>query len=143
YSSADPLATGLDPAIDWQSFQTGGLTTTNGTGRISQDPPRSNVSPRIQGFADWMLNENAVDGALRFGIPEPRSRALEVNAPAEEFTYCEGGGCSGGSVRPQQVAFFTPLGAPEEAKLRARGVHRLPRVHRQHPRAVLPGPLLG
>jgi hypothetical protein len=113
YNAADPLATGLGPAVNWQGFDTGGLTTTNGTGRISE-PPRSNISPRIQTFIDWMLNEGAVDALLRFGIPEPRSRALAVNTPAEEFTYCQGNNCTGGSIRPQQVAYFTPLGAPEE-----------------------------
>jgi hypothetical protein len=114
YSAADPLATGLDPAVNWQSFATAGLATTNGTGRISQ-PPRAHVSPRIQTFVDWMQNAGAVGGALTFSIPEPRSRALSLNAPSEEFTYCEGGNCTGGSIRPQQVAFYTPLGAPAEA----------------------------
>jgi hypothetical protein len=112
YSAASPLDTGLAPAVVWQAHD---MNISNGTGILSQNPPRDHASPRIQTFIDWMVSEGAVDPAtLSFNIPEPRSRATTLGEFTEEFVYCEGGVCDRESRwRPQQVAFNTPYAAPD------------------------------
>lgn len=114
YDPMSPLETGLAPAVTWQAHDSG---ISNGTGIISQNPPRTSTSPRIQTFIDWMVKEGAVPSAndLTFNIPEPRSRATTLGPYTEEFVHCNGGVCDRSSRRrPQQVAFYTPYAAPEE-----------------------------
>jgi hypothetical protein len=110
YSPSNPLATGLNPAVNWQPHDT---NISNGTGHISQG--RANSSPRIQTFIEWMVNESAVPSAdnLTFNIPEPRSRAASLGTYTEEFVHCNGGVCDRESRwRPQQLAFYTPYAPP-------------------------------
>jgi hypothetical protein len=112
YSAANPLATGLGPAVGWAPHDT---NISNGHGYISQDRP--NTSSRIQTFAEWMIREGVVDTVDDwFNIPEPRSRAETLGPHTEEFVHCDGGVCNQESrLRPQQLAFSTPYGAPQEA----------------------------
>lgn len=113
YDPDAPLETGLNPAVTWAAHDAG---TEDGTGVISENPPRSNASPRIQTFIDWMVREDAVTSAdeLTFNIPEPRSRAATLGPYTEEFVHCDGGICDRASRwRPQQLAFYTPYAAPE------------------------------
>lgn len=123
YDPESPLDTGLNPAVTWADHDAG---IEDGTGVISENPPRSSASPRIQTFIDWMVREDAVTSAddLTFNIPEPRSRATTLGPYTEEFVHCDGGVCDRTSRRrPQQVAFYTPYAAPEEAAACGRVVY--------------------
>ncbi len=112
YDPATPAATGLGPAATWQSSAVTSLST--GTGKIAIGRP--SASPRIDHFAAWMDSEGVASSpGFQFPITEPRSQVTALGAGAEEFVYCEGGDCSGGSVRTQQFSFYTPYGAPVEA----------------------------
>jgi hypothetical protein len=106
YDAADPVATGLDPAAEWSNDL---LQTASGTGMISVGRPQA--SPRIQNFADWMVNEGVTTvGDNSFDILDPRSQNTALGASAEEFVYQ-----SDGLMRVQQFSISTPYGAPEEA----------------------------
>jgi hypothetical protein len=122
FSADAPLDTGLAPAVVWQGHDTG---ITNGTGILSENPPRENASPRIQSFIDWMVHVDAVsEDDLSFNIPEPRSRATTLGEFTEEFVHCEGGVCDRESRwRPQQIAFNTPYAAPSEGAACGRVVY--------------------
>jgi hypothetical protein len=121
YSAASPFTTGLGRAATWDTAYTASSNlNTSGTGVVSVG--RSDASPRIQSFADWMVSESVTTApAYTFSITDPRSLAfndseLEVaNRPSlgsssEVFVHR-----SDGNQRVQQFAFNTPYGAPEEA----------------------------
>jgi hypothetical protein len=132
YSDATPTETGLSDAADWEQSPP---NPTTGTGVVSIGSP--NASPRIENFADWLVNEQVVtEPDLSFGIIEPRNQVTTLGEHSEEFIHCqvpdpgtppeeEDGGAGpgpgpnpGGDVtcdRIQQFSFNTPYGAPEEA----------------------------
>jgi hypothetical protein len=106
YDEADPIATGLGPAATWS---TNADTTDMGTGVISVGRP--SASPRIQNFADWMVNENVTMApGYDFMIDDPRSQNTGLGPTSEEFVYQ-----TDGNMRVQQFSFNTPYGAPAEA----------------------------
>ncbi|HVR21135.1 MAG TPA: hypothetical protein VMS65_15590, partial [Polyangiaceae bacterium] len=106
YDMADPIATGLGPAATWAT-QSNQLTTGNGLISIG----RPNASPRIQNFADWMVNEGVTTApAYNFTITEPRSMNTGLGAFSEEFVHL-----TDMSMRTQQLSFNTPYGAPASA----------------------------
>jgi hypothetical protein len=105
-----PFVTGLGPAATWdQAYTNTSNLNTSGTGVVSVG--RADASPRIQSFADWMVNEGVTTGpAYTFGITDPRSLAIagSLGAASEEFVYR-----SDGNQRVQQFSFNTPYNAPE------------------------------
>jgi hypothetical protein len=112
YVATAPVLTGLGPAATWTPSAITGLNT--GTGIVSLD--RAAASPRIENFADWMVNEGVTTAPLyQFTINEPRSQVQSLGPSSEEFVYCEGGDCTENNVRTQQFSFNTPYGAPAEA----------------------------
>lgn len=119
YSAADPIATGLAAAATWDpDYLDDGNLDEDGTGVVSLVGTRPRVSPRIDGFASWLVNEGVVTGPdgdpltpeYEFAITDPRSLATELGTETEEFVYREGG-----NGRVQQLSFDTPYGAPDEA----------------------------
>ncbi|HSC86827.1 MAG TPA: hypothetical protein VLC09_06130, partial [Polyangiaceae bacterium] len=85
---------------------------------------RPHTSPRIQGFADWMVNEAIIASETgTFPIVQPRSQVANsptsdgLGASTEEFAYCNsdvgGPGCE--NNRSQQFSFNTPYAAPDDA----------------------------
>ncbi len=112
YDASTSENTGLIPAATWSG--TLDTSTTSGTGVVSIVGPRPNVSPRIDGFSEWLIEEGVTTApGYTFTIVEPRSPATAIGASSEEFVYCEGGGCP--SVRPQQFSFNTPYASPDDA----------------------------
>jgi hypothetical protein len=121
YSAADPLATGLAPSADFPGCgQQQGGGDNQGTGTISVGRPNANPG-KIQDFADWLVNENAVtqnaDGSYTFTITDPRELASATAAfpGSEEFVYREEMMDDQTRSSVQQYSFNTPFGAPEEA----------------------------
>lgn len=130
YSEATPIETGLTAAAEWQQNPP---NPTTGTGVVSIGSP--NASPRIENFADWLINEQVVtEPDLSFGIIEPRNQVTALGEFSEEFIHCQapeampeeadagaGPGQPGGPGAPvvcdriQQFSFNTPYGGPEEA----------------------------
>jgi hypothetical protein len=112
WSAADPIATGLAAASTWDtnsSLQSN--LSTAGTGVVSLVGSRPQVSPRIDGFASWLVNEGVTTAPdYRFNITDPRSLTTGPGTETEEFVYR-----SDGNQRVQQFSFDTPYGAPEEA----------------------------
>jgi len=112
YNTNTALATGLGQSSTWNTS----LSTDNtGTGRVSLVGGRSNVSPRIETFADWMVNEGVTSAATTplsytFSINQPRSQNLTIVAGTEEFVHR-----TDGNQRIQQFSFNTPFGAPDSA----------------------------
>jgi hypothetical protein len=105
YDPADPIATGLGPAATWTVM---GDNSMMGTGVISVGRP--GASPRIQNFADWMVNEGVtMMPGYDFMIVEPRSQSTALGATTEEFVYRPDG-----NQRTQQFSFNTPYGSPPE-----------------------------
>jgi hypothetical protein len=106
YSDSDPIATGLGQAATWStSIDTSGT----GTGKIAIQRPAA--SPRIDGFAAWMANENVASAPdYTFTITQPRSQTTGLGSATEEFVYL-----TDGNQRTQQFSFNTPYGAPEAA----------------------------
>src|SRR5690606_18271555 len=105
-----------------------------GVGVVSKDS--ANASPRIDNFADWLVNEQVVtETELSFDIIEPRNQVRRLGEHSEEFIHCQvpepepepadagvrprpgpgGGGNQTTCDRIQQFSFNTPYGAPEEA----------------------------
>jgi hypothetical protein len=106
YDMADPVATGLGPAATWATMSNQ-LATGNGVISIG----RPNASPRIQNFADWMVNERVTMAPdYAFTITEPRSMNTALGANSEEFVHL-----TDMSMRTQQLSFNTPYGAPAAA----------------------------
>ncbi len=107
YMEATALTTGLGLAGTWAP--TSDTNPNSGLGLISVGRP--SASPRIQNFADWMVNE-AVTMAptYDFMINQPRSTNLTLGPTSEEFVHLQDG-----TMRTQQFSFNTPYGAPEEA----------------------------
>lgn len=132
FSDATPIETGLGPAAEWE---TNPPNPTTGVGVVSLGSP--NASPRIENFADWLVNEQVVtEPELSFDIIEPRNQVTTLGEHSEEFIHCQvpepvtepeadaGAGPGpgpgpgpGGPVtcdRIQQFSFNTPYGAPAE-----------------------------
>jgi hypothetical protein len=106
YTEATALTTGLGPAGTWTT--TSGQETM-GTGVISIGRPQA--SPRVQNFADWMVNEGVTTAPMYdFPLREPRSMNLTLGPTSEEFVYM-----TETPMRVQQFSFNTPYGAPETA----------------------------
>lgn len=112
YSEAAPFSTGLGPAATWATnYTAGGNLDTSGTGVVSLIGDRPNASPRIQGFADWLVRETVTTAPdYEFAMTDPRSLATALGDATEEFVFREGG-----NGRVQQFSFNTPYGAPEAA----------------------------
>jgi hypothetical protein len=107
YAAATPIATGLGQVATWS------MTTSNastGNGRVSLG--RTQASPRIQNFADWMINEQVVGATAPhdFDITHPRSQNLTIGTSTEEFVHQ-----TDGDTRVQQFSFNTPYAAPTAA----------------------------
>jgi hypothetical protein len=112
YDAEDPIATGLAAAADWDTASgASGNLDTEGIGVVSVVGDRPLASPRVDGFASWLVSE-AVTSApdYEMTIADPRSLAIEIHAGTEEFLYR-----SDPNGRVQQFSFNTPLGAPEAA----------------------------
>lgn len=112
YSDAAPIETGLGPAASWDIdyLQTGNVDGS-GTGIVSLVGTRPRVSPRIDGFASWLVNEGVTTApGYAFTITQPRSLAEELGPESEEFVYRQGG-----NGRVQQFSFDTPYAAPDGA----------------------------
>ncbi len=111
YSAGNPIATGLGMAASWDTAYTNSSNlNTEGDGVVSVGRP--DASPRIQSFADWMVNEGVTTApGYTFDITDPRSLAIanSLGAASEEFVYR-----SDGNGRVQQFSFNTPYNAPEE-----------------------------
>jgi hypothetical protein len=106
YDDMDPIATGLGPAGTWDPS-----TNTDDSGRGAISIGRPNESPRIQNFADWMVNEGVTTAPdYEFDIIEPRSQNLTLGPSSEEFVHL-----LNENERTQQFSFNTPYGAPDEA----------------------------
>ena len=106
YTTAMPIATGLDQAATWDPTL---YTDTSGTGVISIGRPRA--SPRIANFAAWAAREGiAMAPAYQFNIVDPRSNNTGLGTSSEEFVYR-----TGGNGRVQQFSFNTPYAAPTAA----------------------------
>jgi hypothetical protein len=106
WSVDDPIATGLDDASSWT---TSIYTDTTGTGVVSLVGSRPLVSPRIESFASWLVNEGVTTAPdYQFTITDPRSLTTEPGSATEEFVYRADGN---GFV--QQFSFDTPYGAPD------------------------------
>jgi hypothetical protein len=115
YSAADPIATGLAAASTWdRRYQFTGPPSnldSAGTGVVSLVGTRPRVSPRIDGFATWLVNEGVTSAPdYTFAITDPRSLAVDLGTESEEFVYR-----TDGNQRVQQFSFNTPYGAPDEA----------------------------
>jgi hypothetical protein len=107
-TAAQARATGLGQSSTWDTALS---TSSSGTGVVSIVGNRSNVSPRIDTFADWMDNEDVANGpGYSFTIKDPRSQNLSIASGTEEFVYR-----SDGNQRIQQFAFNTPFAAPDAA----------------------------
>ena len=107
YAEKTALTTGLGLAGTWATTSDNNANT--GVGVISVGRP--SASPRVQNFADWMVNEMVTTApAYDFMIREPRSTNLMLGPTSEEFVYQ-----SDGTMRVQQFSFNTPYGAPEAA----------------------------
>jgi hypothetical protein len=113
YSDLDPIATGLAAAGGWDiDYLATGNLNGSGTGVVSVVGTRPNlVSPRIQGFADWLVNEGVTTApAYQFAMTDPRSMAITLGSASEEFVYRQDG-----NSRVQQFSFDTPYAAPPTA----------------------------
>jgi hypothetical protein len=115
YLDTAPIATGLGAASTWDvAYQTSGANgnlNTAGTGVVSVVGTRPRVSPRIDGFASWLVNEGVTTApGYTFAITDPRSLAVELGPESEEFLYR-----TDGNQRVQQFSFDTPYGAPDTA----------------------------
>jgi hypothetical protein len=112
YSDAAPIATGLASAATWDTnYQLSSNLNTAGTGVVSIAGSRPLASPRIEGFASWLVNEGVTTAPdYTFAITDPRSLATALGSEAEEFVYR-----SDGNDRVQQFSFNTPYAAPDEA----------------------------
>ena len=107
YDPMNPIATGLGPAATWTA---GGMSATQGTGAISVGRPAA--SPRIQNFADWMVNEGVTMApAYGFAIIDPRNQNTGLGPSSEEFVYRQ----DGNNMSVQQFSFNTPYAAPAAA----------------------------
>ncbi len=112
YSPADPFNTGLASSATFPGCaqDTGGGLPNPSTGIVSVGRPGANSS-KIQGFADWLVNEGAATlnmGRYEFSIVDPRDLATAVGAASDEYVYLD----DNGSISVQQYAFNTPYGAP-------------------------------
>jgi hypothetical protein len=112
YSASDPIATGLSAAATWDTaYNLSSNLNTAGTGVVSNVGSRPLASPRIDGFASWLVNEGVTTAPdYQFAITDPRSLATGLGSETEEFVYR-----SDGNDRVQQFSFNTPYGAPDEA----------------------------
>lgn len=110
YNANNPIATGLGQSSTWSTTIN---TDDTGTGRVSIVGNRTNASPRIQTFADWMVNESVFGSpppnplTYTFSITEPRSQNTGIATGTEEFVHR-----TDGNQRIQQFSFNTPFGAP-------------------------------
>jgi hypothetical protein len=117
YSALDPIGTGLSPAATWD---TNTYTDLTGTGVVSVvgNPARVHASPRIDGFAAWLVNHGVTTApSYSFPITEPRSLASALGATTEEFVYRSPDNPPqadppGYDRRVQQFSFNTPYAAP-------------------------------
>lgn len=117
YEPANPasaIGTGLAAAATWDTVLTDGVNgdlDTLGTGVVSLVGTRPRVSPRIDGFVNWLVNEGVTAPPnYTFAITDPRSLAIELGPESEEFLYR-----SDGNQRVQQFSFDTPYAAPDAA----------------------------
>jgi hypothetical protein len=115
YSDTAPIATGLAAASTWDILYltdgANGNLNTSGTGVVSLVGTRPRVSPRIDGFASWLVNEGVTTAPdYQFTITDPRSLAVELGPESEEFLYR-----TDGNQRVQQFSFDTPYAAPDAA----------------------------
>jgi hypothetical protein len=107
YDPMNEVATGLGPAATWTS---GGMSSNMGTGAISVGRPAA--SPRIQNFADWMVNEGVTMAPnYTFSVIDPRNQNTGIGMSSEEFVYRQ----DGNNMSVQQFSFNTPYGAPAAA----------------------------
>ena len=78
---------------------------------VSAVGDRPLASPRVDGFASWLVSEGVTTAPdYEIAIRDPRSMALEIHPGTEEFLFREDG-----DARVQQFSFNTPFGAPDEA----------------------------
>jgi hypothetical protein len=112
YDAAAPNATGLGPAATWVTdYLNDANLSTSGTGVVSLIGDREHASPRIQGFADWLVRESVTTAPdYEFAMTDPRSLADDLGGATEEFVHREDG-----NGRAQQFSFNTPYAAPEAA----------------------------
>ncbi|HEX6273012.1 MAG TPA: hypothetical protein VFZ53_08230 [Polyangiaceae bacterium] len=107
YDPMNEVATGLGPAATWTA---GGQSSSMGTGAISVGRPAA--SPRIQNFADWMVNERVTAAPdYTFSVIDPRNQNTGLGTSSEEFVYRQ----DGNNMSVQQFSFNTPYGAPATA----------------------------
>jgi len=112
YDAGDPIATGLAAAATWDTASGANSNlNTEGTGVVSVVGDRALASPRVDGFASWLVSEGVTTAPdYEIAIRDPRSLADEIHAGTEEFLYREDG-----NFRVQQFSFNTPFGAPDDA----------------------------
>jgi hypothetical protein len=116
-------ATGLGQSSTWFTSPNTNLVGTGVVSIVGGRPPLQ-VSPRIQTFAEWMVNESVTTApGYSFRITDPRSQNESIAAGTEEFVYRsdaapetgEANYSASGNGRVQQFSFNTPFGAPPEA----------------------------
>ncbi|HTV25313.1 MAG TPA: hypothetical protein VMG12_41750 [Polyangiaceae bacterium] len=112
WSEADPISTGLAAASTWDvAYTATGNLDDSGTGVVSLVGTRQRVSPRIDGFASWLVNEGVTTAPdYQFALNDPRSLSSGLGPVSEEFVYR-----SDGNQRVQQFSFDTPYAAPDGA----------------------------
>ena len=107
YDETSPFTTGLGPAATWRESADAGQTT--GVGAISVGRPQA--SPRIDSFAQWMVNEGITNETttppFSFDISDPREQNMSIGESTEEFVI------NATTENVQQFSFNTPYGAPE------------------------------
>jgi hypothetical protein len=90
-----------------------GNVDSSGTGVVSLVGNRPRVTPRIDNFASWLVNEDVTAApGYTFTINDPRSLAIvdSLGPDSEEFVYRQDG-----NQRVQQFSFNTPYGSPDGA----------------------------
>lgn len=115
YSAADRADTGLSQSAVYDGGW--GTGDDSGEGRISVGRPDAQPQ-KVRRFADWLLNENAVNehgpDDYRMSLVQPRELVSSVGEHSEEFVYRDKSS-RGYSSWVQQFAFNTPYGAPADA----------------------------
>jgi hypothetical protein len=112
YDEANALTTGLGPAATWHPQGDSGMgRDPMGLAAISVGRPQA--SPRIESFADWMVNERITTEAatppFSFPIVDLREQNMSIGTSSEEFVI------DTLNDNVQQFSFNTPYAAPEAA----------------------------